>query len=247
MSSYQESMSRVLAELRPGRKFLLTSHARPDGDSVGSLLALSAVLDQLGCSSEILIADPVPAVYLRLQGAEGIQIGTQASDADSAATPVIVLECDSTERTGVSGLDNRYLINIDHHASGRDFGAINWIDPGACAVGAMIYDLALAAGIVITPELGYLPLYRHRLRHERLYFAGHHRAERWRSWRILRCAARARPRSPTISTFPALSARSVCSGQRWSTCSEGERSPGVGQRSMTSSGYKLGPRTARAW
>ena len=139
------SIERILSEFRPGRSFVLTSHARPDGDAVGSLLGLSDLLEARGCKTEIVLADPVPAVYRGLPGVERIRHASSPSFGDAdGLRPVVVLECDSLERTGLRGLEGRYLINIDHHASGRNYGDLNWIDPDACAVGAMVYELMLA-------------------------------------------------------------------------------------------------------
>lgn len=146
-----QGLSEALAFLRSGvRRFLLTSHARPDGDAIGSVLGLSFVLEQMGLESDIVLADPVPAVYRALPGVERIR---EATDVHNDESPVIVLECDSTQRTGLLGLDGRPLLNIDHHASGRRFGSANWIDPTASAVGVMIHQLAVAAGVRVTPEM----------------------------------------------------------------------------------------------
>ncbi len=139
--------------------FIITSHARPDGDAVGSVLALAELLHQLGRTTDLILADPIPAIYRTLPGVERIR---HAAALDSAATaplgaapaPVIILECDSVERTGLTGFENHLLINIDHHASGRNYATLNWIDPEACAVAAMIYRLAIAApGAHITPSM----------------------------------------------------------------------------------------------
>ena len=147
------SIERILAEFEPGRSFVLTSHSRPDGDAVGSLLGLSDLLESRGCRTEIVLADPVPAVYRTLPGSERIRHATSPSFGDEdGLRPVVVLECDSIERTGLRGLEGRYLINIDHHASGRNYGDLNWIDPEACAVGAMVYELMLGMGEHVRPE-----------------------------------------------------------------------------------------------
>ncbi len=147
------SIERILSEFAPGRSFVLTSHARPDGDAVGSLLGLSDLLEARGCRTEIVLADPVPAVYRTLPGSERIRHASSPSFGDSdGLRPVVVLECDSVERTGLRGLEGRYLINIDHHASGRNYGDLNWIDPEACAVGAMVYELMVAMGGAVTAE-----------------------------------------------------------------------------------------------
>ena len=144
----------LLAVFRSHPRFLLTSHARPDGDAVGSVLALAEVLDQLGCKADIVLADPVPFVYRTLPNLDRIHHTASADDVDPSRTaPVIVLECDGIARTGLLGLESRTLINIDHHASGRHFGSINWIDEHACAVAAMVYRLAIAAHVEITPSM----------------------------------------------------------------------------------------------
>ncbi len=151
MTTSTHGLEEVLHFLESGaRHFVLTSHARPDGDAIGSVLAMGLILDQIGATSELVLADPIPAVYRTLPGVERILHAAVVPPGDA---PVIVLECDSTARTGLAGLDHRVLVNIDHHSSGRAFGVINWIDPDACALGTMIYDLALAARVQITPAL----------------------------------------------------------------------------------------------
>ena len=151
MTLSTHTLADVLEFLRTGeRSCVVTSHARPDGDAVGSVLAMGFVLDQMGLAPEMVLADPVPSVYRSLPGADRIR---HARSIAGGTGPVIVMECDSTSRTGLTGLDGRVILNIDHHASGRPFGTLNWIDPAACAVGAMVYELATAARIEITPEL----------------------------------------------------------------------------------------------
>jgi phosphoesterase RecJ-like protein len=144
----------LLEFFRSNRSFILTSHARPDGDAIGSVLALAEILDQLGCEAHIVLADPVPFIYRTLPNIERIHRAPSAAHVDpTATTPAILLECDGIARTGLLGLDHRILINIDHHASGRPFGALNWIDEHACAVAAMIYRIAIAAKVEITPSM----------------------------------------------------------------------------------------------
>ena len=88
---------------------------------------------------------------------------------------VILLECDGIERTRLDGLENRFLINIDHHTSGRAFADVNWIDSNACAVAELVYQLAGAAGIDDYAGNGHLPLYRRAFRHRLLLLRGHRR------------------------------------------------------------------------
>src|SRR5581483_3380414 len=60
---------------------------------------------------------------------------------------------DSIQRTRLNGLEEKFLISIDHHLSGRPFAHVNWIDPAACATGELIYRLAREAGVRISPEI----------------------------------------------------------------------------------------------
>jgi phosphoesterase RecJ-like protein len=144
----------LLTAFRSHPRFLLTSHTRPDGDAIGSVLALAEVLDQLGCQADVVLADPVPTTYLSLPNIGRIRHTPSANDVDpSGNTPAILLECDGIARTGLLGLEDRTLINIDHHASGRPFGSVNWIDEHACAVAAMVYHIAIAVNVDITPSM----------------------------------------------------------------------------------------------
>ena len=141
----------ILAELRGRDRFLVVSHARPDGDAVGSALAMACILQKMGKSVDIVLADAVPWVYRTLPGVEHIRRQKCVSAADYDAA--IILECDGTGRTGIEGMDELFLINIDHHRTGCDYGAINWIDPEASAVAAMVYELAIAAGVEVNASM----------------------------------------------------------------------------------------------
>jgi bifunctional oligoribonuclease and PAP phosphatase NrnA len=151
---HEAQIDSLLATFRSQKRFLLTSHARPDGDAIGSVLALAEVLDQLGCETDIVFADPIPDIYRTLPNLDRIRHTSSANDIDPEQNmSAILLECDGIARTGLKGLEGRTLINIDHHASGRPFASINWIDEDACAVAAMIYRIALAAKVEITPSM----------------------------------------------------------------------------------------------
>jgi phosphoesterase RecJ-like protein len=145
-----ESIARILRILRDHETFLVTSHARPDGDAIGSALGLQHLLESIGKRVTVAFADPIPTMYQCLPGVDRIQRAIPGGDLPDVA---ILLECDSIARTGFDRVAAHMVLNIDHHQSGRTFADFNWIDPGACAVGAMIYDLAIAADIEITPEI----------------------------------------------------------------------------------------------
>jgi len=140
----------VMEAIDRGNRFLVSAHARPDGDAVGSILACGMMLEQLGKRVDMVSYDRVPLIYRALPCAHAIH---QTIRVDGEYDAVILLECDGIERSGLKGLDDRFLINIDHHSSGRTFADINWIDTEACAVGEMVYDLTRLAGAKITPEI----------------------------------------------------------------------------------------------
>ncbi len=131
--------------------FLVTSHARPDGDAIGSALACADLLRSLGKTCEIVLADPIPQVYLTLPGIHAVRQADriEASRYDCA----IVLECDSHARTGLHGLDALPVLNIDHHITGANFGSLNWIDDSAAAVAILVYQLARHLEVPVTPAM----------------------------------------------------------------------------------------------
>ncbi|MES2219696.1 MAG: bifunctional oligoribonuclease/PAP phosphatase NrnA [Acidobacteriota bacterium] len=146
------SIAEVLLAIRQRQRFLLTSHARPDGDAVGSLLALWMALSAMGKQAEMQLFDPVPVIYGTLPAADQIRqfAGPMVGFEPDA---VIFLECDSVERSRLEGLRDRFLINIDHHTSGTPFASVNWIDTRASAVAEMVYRLAVAAKVKVTPAM----------------------------------------------------------------------------------------------
>ena len=132
------AVPRICDEILRRQRFLLTSHARPDGDSIGSQLAMAFALDALGKSVRIVNADPAPDHYQDFPGMDRIEIATRVSpDVDA----VIVMECSDLSRAGVSGLEGEFLINIDHHAGNKLYGAVNWHDESAAACGEMVFDV----------------------------------------------------------------------------------------------------------
>ncbi len=143
-------LSDVLRELQQRDRFVITSHARPDGDAVGSSLALGEVLRQMGKHAEVMLRDPVPVIYQKLPFAEDV---IQSRAVNGSYDAAVLLECDSLQRTRVEGLNRYFLINIDHHLSGRPFGQVNWIDASACATAELVWQLARTAGVEITPQI----------------------------------------------------------------------------------------------
>ena len=143
-------LDEVLRQIEQRDRFVLTSHARPDGDAVGSALACGEILRQMNKQVEVVLRDGVPRIYQALPFSENV---VHADRIDGQYDAAIILECDSIQRTRLTGLENHFLISIDHHLSGRPFAHVNWIDPRAVATAEMIYRLARKAGVEISAEI----------------------------------------------------------------------------------------------
>lgn len=140
----------VLRQIERRERFVLTSHARPDGDAVGSALACCQVLRAMGKQADVVLHDGVPRIYRSLPFADQVVKSDRVNGDYEAA---IILECDSVHRTRLEGLEDRFLISIDHHVSGRPFAHVNWIDPKAVATAEMVFRLARQAGVEFSPEI----------------------------------------------------------------------------------------------
>jgi phosphoesterase RecJ-like protein len=144
------TIAAILKVLREGERFLVSSHSRPDGDAVGSMLSFGMLLQQLGKRADMVTADSVPEIYRWLPDAANIRHALRIHGPYDA---VILLECDGIERAKLRGLEDFFLINIDHHVSGHAYASLNWIDHSAASVGELVYQLVKAAGATITPAM----------------------------------------------------------------------------------------------
>ncbi|MGB6975775.1 MAG: bifunctional oligoribonuclease/PAP phosphatase NrnA [Terracidiphilus sp.] len=140
----------ILDLLRQGQRFLVCSHSRPDGDAVGSVLAMGMLLKALGKRVDMVTADRLPAVYRNLPHADEIRTARRVHGPYDAA---ILLECDGLERACLRGLEKFLIVNIDHHATGSEWGQLNWIDRAAASVGELVHRLIRAANVPLTPEM----------------------------------------------------------------------------------------------
>jgi phosphoesterase RecJ-like protein len=150
MMQFTPPIDAVLSSLSRAERLLVTAHARPDGDAVGSVIACWMMLQQMGKQADMALSDRVPWIYRGLPCASQIR---HLSKIEGDYDAVILLECNGIERTGLDGLENRFLINIDHHTSGSTFANVNWIDSSACAVAEMVYHLIGASGAQLTAEM----------------------------------------------------------------------------------------------
>ncbi|MEW6487092.1 MAG: bifunctional oligoribonuclease/PAP phosphatase NrnA [Thermodesulfobacteriota bacterium] len=137
-------IAEVRHALLSGSRFLIVSHHNPDGDAIGSSLALAAGLGALGKHCDLLNADGVPANLSWLPLAERVHL---MPDPGEIYDRVVLLDCGSPDRTGfgdeVFG-HGRLVVNIDHHPGNGHFGAANLVDPEACATTELVYDVLQA-------------------------------------------------------------------------------------------------------
>jgi phosphoesterase RecJ-like protein len=144
------TLAEVVAAVQSRQRWVVTSHARPDGDAVGSVLGCVQVLRAMGKQADGYLGDGVPFIYRGLPGASDIR----PSPVDpSRYDGVFVIECDSFRRTQVEGISSLFSVSVDHHESFAEFADVNYIIPSAAAASELIYRVAVAAGVTITPEI----------------------------------------------------------------------------------------------
>jgi phosphoesterase RecJ-like protein len=128
------------------RTVLVISHVRPDGDGIGSLLALTRLLDAAGKMATPILADGAPTRFSFLPGAERIRKAPQVR-----ADLIVAVDCSDRGRLGLSEeqLGGGPDLNFDHHATNTNFARVNLVEPGAAATAEVLYDYALAVGLPI--------------------------------------------------------------------------------------------------
>jgi phosphoesterase RecJ-like protein len=140
----------LVKRLRSGQRFIISSHQRPDGDAIGSAMAVASALRSIGKHADVVF-DAVPAhFFLPFPGVDTIRVTPVVEDTYDAA---IVMECSALDRTGVLGLDRSPVLNIDHHVGNTRYGAVNWIDESAAACTELVFTLVESLGAPLTAEV----------------------------------------------------------------------------------------------
>ncbi|HUO78175.1 MAG TPA: bifunctional oligoribonuclease/PAP phosphatase NrnA [Thermodesulfovibrionales bacterium] len=142
---------RLIQFILQERKFFIATHIRPEGDALGSSLALSLALESMGKETTLYERDPVPALYRFLPGYK--RFTHTHSPLAQDGLPLLLLDCNEPERAGLENVVIRRSAVIDHHETIKEFGDIQWIEPHAAATGVMVYDLIRKLGIGITKDM----------------------------------------------------------------------------------------------
>jgi phosphoesterase RecJ-like protein len=147
-------LDEVIEEIRSAQKFLLTTHENPDGDALGSLLAMDAILRQLGKDSCMFMSPdefPLPWEYRGLEF-EGL-LGAPPDDV--AERTIVFLDCGNIDRMPVDFLqaDGLHILNIDHHHDNTRFGTVNLVCSSASCTAEMVWRIAKELDAEITPEI----------------------------------------------------------------------------------------------
>jgi bifunctional oligoribonuclease and PAP phosphatase NrnA len=149
-SDHASAVAQIKDAILSRQRFVISSHARPDGDSIGSQLALAYALRALGKHVDIVNKDPAPPPLMAFPGVPTIRVAETAEGEYDAA---VVLECSELARTGVTGLERYFLINIDHHPGNAGFGRLNWFNGDAAACAEMVFDVIEALGVPMSVEI----------------------------------------------------------------------------------------------
>src|SRR5690554_602297 len=107
-------LSEVVELIEAKHRFMITAHVRPDGDSLGSSLALYWILKALEKDPVVIMRDRVPRAYRSLPGAEDVIVAPEITEMYDGA---FVIECSDIDRPGLIGLDKQNVVNIDHHST----------------------------------------------------------------------------------------------------------------------------------
>ena len=143
-------LDQIVRKLADCRRLAITSHLRPDGDSLSTSLAIAFALEAMGKEAAVVNKDKTPFPFVQFPDCARITIGQIPAAGYDA---VILLECADVSRSGQEGVDGYFKINIDHHYSNDSYADINWVDPTASAVGEMALELCERLLPGLTPRI----------------------------------------------------------------------------------------------
>ncbi len=141
----------IISKIKESNRIAIMSHIMPDGDNVGSSLALYNALKKYGKDVRFILDDDIPKVYCFLKGSDKVE----KPGAHESFDVVIALDCGDAERLGKCGvyLKDNFVINIDHHISNNGYGDLNMVDANAAATGEIIYHIIKILGIDMDTDI----------------------------------------------------------------------------------------------
>ena len=149
MNTIQE----LITAIKQHQRFIIMSHIRPDGDAIGSTIALGSTLEKMGKQVTYINEDGVPESLLFLKGANKV---TRPTNDDLDVDVAIAVDCANKPRLGENALKMaataKLWINIDHHKSNSEYGDLNYIDSNSPATGQIIYQMITEHGLALTDE-----------------------------------------------------------------------------------------------
>jgi phosphoesterase RecJ-like protein len=146
-------LKQLAEQIREADNFLVLSHVFPDGDAVGSMLAMGELLDALGKKVRLFNESGLPGRFQWLAPKHEILTELPVDEPDN----LIVLDCGSPERVGhliTPWLQTKNVYNIDHHLGNPMLGTVNWVEQQSSSVGEMIGMLARKLGVPLVGLLG---------------------------------------------------------------------------------------------
>jgi len=153
-NGHASSREQTLAELRVAQRLILGTHENPDGDALGSLVAMHAALTALGKDSLMFMSpDELPLPYeYRFFPLDGL-VGVPPDDIE--ARTVVFLDCGNIDRNPADVLkrEGAHILNIDHHHDNTRFGTINHVVPEASCTAEIVWDLMKGLGVEPTQEI----------------------------------------------------------------------------------------------
>jgi phosphoesterase RecJ-like protein len=144
----------VVERLKQAKRVLITTHSSPDGDAIGSELAMAELVEALGRQALVVNRDRQPANLGFLPGLHRVRVGAPPPHELAEGFDLgVVLDCPDLDRTGIDGLARLPLVDIDHHLGNALFGEVNLVDEEAPAVGELVLEIVAAAGVTLTPAM----------------------------------------------------------------------------------------------
>ncbi len=149
----QKILSQIISEIEKAKTIFIAGHARPDGDTVGSSLALKHALKKLGKKVDVYSKEIIPDYLKFLPGSKSIRISSVP--ASKKYDLAIILECSDLERMGniFKAGQAQKIINIDHHLISNPFGDINYIEPLSSSTCYQVYLMLKNLGVDISKDI----------------------------------------------------------------------------------------------